>query len=132
MGGGAIIRTLARRTIFRAKREGARTYSRFARKQAQQFHVAHAYDWGRHLCRANRFDVCDFLSAQPNVRASETFLRVISKTDDATTAFRLKRDRSSSAETRAAASPVENEVIKRRLRVHTRCGEAVSGGRADS
>ena len=52
--------------------------------------VAHAYDWGRYLRRANRIDVCHLLQTQPNVRASETLLRVIPKIDDATAPFRLK------------------------------------------
>jgi hypothetical protein len=52
--------------------------------------MAHAHDWGRHLRRANRIDVCHLLQAQPNVRASETLVRVIPETDDATAPFRLK------------------------------------------
>src|SRR5947209_11085983 len=77
--------------------------------------MADAHDRPRYFCRANRFNVYRLLSAQSNVRASETVLRVISKTHHTARPFRLK----SSVvyyRTGAAAFLVANEIIMRRLR----------------
>src|SRR5437870_8532554 len=81
---------MARRTFSGSQREGAGTHSAFARKPAKQFAMAHAYDRGGHLCRTNRFNVYRLLQTQPDARASEAVVRVISTTRGAAQPFRLK------------------------------------------
>src|SRR5215510_485928 len=90
VGGGATIRALVGGTFSRAKRKGAWPYPESPGKPAEQFAVAHAYDWRRDFCRANRVAVQNRVSSHRNRRAADAFSQVIPPNGNSTPPFWLK------------------------------------------